>query len=260
MTLVSAFLFLGLQTAPSWTASADVTAGGARIELQSPNEDFYISVGAFGRYSWPFGTLEDHDIIISGNVVIIPDHLNYSNLFDAGGGFALEASVMFVRPPPPQKGAYGQALPRDPTAGLYVSFQSDSYEGDSTTDGNAFIDPDDLNLTAVLVGLKVTTDLGGGLIGEAHLGAGLVRYEAVDARVSLNGGGESTQELFEDSQEFAGEFRYRFSARLGPVGLVAGLGLRIMGGPDEGDSEVGDLLDTHAFWSFDFDVGVEIGF
>jgi hypothetical protein len=78
--------------------------------------------------------------------------------------------------------------------------------------------------------------------------------------VSRIAGGEETQELLEESEEIAAEFRFRFSARLGPVGLVGGLGLRLMGSPEEGDSAVGDLIDPEVFWSFDVDLGVELGF
>ena len=262
MFVASTILILGLaQQAPvSWTARTDSTADGARIEIQSPTEDFWISVGAFGRYSWPWGSLEDHDVIISGNAILIPDHLRYGDLFDPGTGFSLEASLMIFRPPPARHGAYGQVLPSGPYAGLYVSLQADSYEGNNISGGGGFIEPDDLDTTAVLAGLKVSTDLGGGAFGELRLGLGVVRYEAVDARVAMSLGGEETQELFEESESFASELRYRFSARLGPVGLVGGLGFRFMGGPKEGESALGDLMDAHAFWSVDLDLGVELGF
>jgi len=262
MVLAGAIMTLGLalQEPPSWTARAESTADGVRVEVQSPTEDFWFSVGAFGRYSWPGGALEDHDVIISGNTVIIPDHLRYSDLFDPGGGFSIEASAMIFRPPPPRQGAYGQALPRGPYAGFYATLQVDSYEGDGTHDAGSFIEPGDLDLATILVGLKVTTDVDSGLFGELRLGVGMVRYEAVTARVSLNGGGEETQELFGESQAFASELRFRFSARLGLLGLVGGLGFRYMGGPEEGDGAVGNLIDPGAFWSVDVDLGVELGF
>ena len=108
MVLAGAIMTLGLalQEPPSWTARAESTADGVRVEVQSPTEDFWFSVGAFGRYSWPGGALEDHDVIISGNTVIIPDHLRYSDLFDPGGGFSTEASAMIFRPPPPRQGGF----------------------------------------------------------------------------------------------------------------------------------------------------------
>ena len=253
-------LAAALQSPPSWTASAESTGNSARIELQSPSEDFFISVGAFGRVSWPFGALEDRDAVISGNTIIIPDHLRYGDLFDVGTGFSVEASLMIFRPPPQERGAYGQALPRGPYAGFYVAFQADSYEGDHVGDAAAFIEPDDLDVTTILVGLKVTTEVDAGIFGEARLGVGVARYDAVNARVSILGGGVESHELFQESQEIAAEFRFRFSARVGPLGLVGGFGLRMMGSPEEGDSPVGDLIDPEVFWSFDVDLGVEIGF
>jgi hypothetical protein len=113
---------------------------------------------------------------------------------------------------------------------------------------------------AAFVGLKVAVDLGGGGWGEVLLGAGVVRYESVDARVALVAGGVETQELFKESQAPAAEFRYRFSARLGPLGFVGGMGLRFMGGPDEAGSTLGSLFDTHPFWTYDLDLGLELGF
>ena len=262
MTLANAILFLGaaLQSPPSWTATAESAGNGAVIEIQSPTEDFWISVGAFGRYSWPFGTVEDRDAVIAGNTILIPDHLRYGDLFDDGVGFSLEASLMIFRPPREQRGANGQAPPKGPYAGLYVALQSDSYEGNRINGGGGFIDAGDMDLYAILAGLKVTTNVDSGLFGEARLGIGVVEYDPVSARVSLSGGGEDTQELFEESRAFAAEFRCRFSARLGPVRLAGGLGFRYMGGPQEGSGSLGALVDPGAFWSIDLDLGVELGF
>jgi hypothetical protein len=145
-------------------------------------------------------------------------------------------------------------------AGIYVSIQRDMYEGDRVSEGLAFIDPDDLDLTAGFVGLNVITDMGGGSYGSAHVGVGMARFEQVNARVSLAAGGDDKQELFQASEEFAMEFRYRFTARVGPLGLTGGLGFRYITGPEEGNSNVGDLIDTHPFWTFDVDFGVELGF
>lgn len=242
---------------PAWTvtAASDAIGSTARVELQSPDESFRLSVGAFLRLSWPLGSVDDHDALLAGNVVIVPDHIRYNDLFDPGAGIGLEASLMLFHPESRERGS-----PAGPSAGLYVSLQVDTFEGSPVSDGTAFIEPGDLDMATAFIGIVVATDLGGGGYGQAHLGAGLVRYDSVSANVSLNAGGSESQELFEESREFASEFRYRFNVRLGPLALAAGLGVRLMSGPDEGESAMGDLLETNAFWTFDADLGLELGF
>lgn len=244
---------------PAWSVASNTDAMGnsARIELVAPDDAYRFSVGAFGRFSWPFGKLDDQEAVIVGNTVLIPDHLRYSDLFETGWGVSLEASFNFYT-----EGKGGHRGPMDSgglRAGLYVSVQRDSYEGDRVSDGAFFIDPDDMTLTSGYIGVKVITGMGGSSYGEAHLGIGVARFDSVDAQVATISG-DQTQELFEESQEFALESRYRFSARLGPLALTGGVGIRYISGPDEGDSDVGHLLDAHAFWTFDLDFGVELGF
>ena len=255
---------LEVPVAPSsWTVMTDADALGnsARVELRGPNDAYSISVGAFGRFSWPFGALSDQDAFIVGNVVVIPDHLRYSDVFEGGWGVALEGSINLFTPM--QGGGARHGPPSSAgglKAGLYVSLQRDTYEGDRVSEGAAFVDPEDLNLTCGFIGVNVITDMGGGSYGQAHVGAGIARFESVSARVSLVGGGDDKQEMIQDSQEFAMEFRYRFTARVGPIGLTGGLGFRYTSSPEEGDGNLGDLLDAHPFWTFDVDFGVELGF
>ena len=248
---------------PAWTVKGDADALGsaARVDVISADKFYMFSVGAFGRVSWPFGAVSDQDAVIVGNVVVIPDHLRYSDLFEVGWGVALEASFNLFTPRRGGGGGREEAMGYGGLqAGVYVSLQRDSYEGDRISEGPVFIDPDSLGLTCGFIGLKVITDMGGGGYGAGHIGIGVARFDAVDARVSLTGGGDDSQEMLDASQEFAFESRYRFSARLGPLSLTGGVGIRIMGSPDEGSSPLGDLLDTHTFWTFDADFGLELGF
>jgi hypothetical protein len=249
---------------PTWTLRTDMDALGTRagFELSQPTDSGYLfSVAGFGRISWPFGALEDDEVYFIGNVILIPDHLRYSDVFEAGWGYGLEASVMFARhgptgPPHRGPGPHSPGL----NAGVYISLQADTYEGDNSSEGSASFEPDDLTMYAAYVGLKVSTHMGGGSYGDAHVGIGVVRYEAVDASYSLIGPGRQTDEFLEESQEFAFESRYRFSAKLGPVALFGGLGIRIMGSPEEADSVLGNGFDAHTFWTFDVDFGVQLGF
>ena len=247
---------------PAWTVAGDSDALGnsARVELRGPNDAYSISVGAFGRFSWPFGAVGDQEAFFVGNVVIVPDHVRYSDLFEGGWGYELEGSINLFTP---QQGGGRGGPPGGGgglKAGLYISLQRDIDEGDRVSEGTAFIDPEDMTLTCGFIGLNVITEMGGGSYGQAHIGAGIARFDAVDARVSLFGGGDQKQELFQNSDEFAMEFRYRFTARVGPIGLTGGLGFRYTTSPEEGDSNLGDILDAHPFWTFDVDFGVELGF
>jgi hypothetical protein len=248
----------------TWTYRAETDAVMSRAGFEvthAANDGYHFSIAGFGRISWPFGSLSDDEIYLVGNLILIPDHLQYSEVFEAGWGYGLEASFMFQRfgatgPGHRGPGPHSAGL----NAGVYLSLQTDTYEGDRESEGNASIDPDDLTMVAAFIGMKVSTVMGDGMYGDAHIGIGVVRYDQVDADVSIFGGPGEKQEFLEESQEFAFESRYRFSAKLGPVALFGGLGLRIMGSPDEGDSNLGSGIDAHTFWAFDVDFGVMLGF
>ena len=251
-------------TQPAWTLKTEANAIGtmAGFELsQQTDKGYLFSVAAFGRISWPFGALEDDEAYLIGNVIVVPDHLRYSDVFEPGWGYGLEASIMFARhgasgPPNRGPGPYSPGL----NAGVYISLQTDTYEGDNSSEGTASFEPDDLTMYQAFIGLKVSTNMGGGSFGDAHIGIGMVRYDSVDARFSLIGPGSQKEEFLEESQEFAFESRYRFSAKLGPVALFGGLGLRILGSPEEADTVLGNGFDAHTFWTFDIDFGVQLGF
>jgi hypothetical protein len=248
---------------PAWEVKTDVDAIGSRaeVELSHLAGGYRFSVSAFGRISWPFGALSDEEVFIVGNVILVPDHLRYSDVFEPGWGYGLEASVMFAQhgPSGPPYGGPGP-VSGGLNAGVYISLQTDTYEGDNTSEGGAFFEPDDMTMMAAFIGMKVSTAMGGGAFGEAHVGIGMVRYETVDAEYSLVGPGRQRDEFLEDSQEFAFESRYRFSARLGPFALFGGIGMRILGSPEEADTPIGSIFDAHTFWAFDVDFGVQLGF
>src|SRR5262245_793279 len=54
-----------------------------------------LTLGAQARVSLPFGEADEGTIIVSGNTVFIEDTIDYSELFDVGYGFTLEADLMF---------------------------------------------------------------------------------------------------------------------------------------------------------------------
>ena len=126
-------LLLPLATTEStWTyrAETDAVMSRAGFELTQANDGYLFSVAGFGRISWPFGALSDDEIYLVGNLILIPDHLQYGEVFEAGWGYGLEASIMFQRygPSGPHRGPgpHSSGL----NVGAYISLQTDTYEGD----------------------------------------------------------------------------------------------------------------------------------
>lgn len=209
-----------------------------------------LTLGAQARVSLPFGEADEGTIIVSGNTIFIEDTVDYSDLFNPGYGFTLEADLMF-RPiaPPDLEPRY-----RPAALGGFVAFEWDFYGGSSTRDrAGTAIRPETLRLPSVFVGVK-----GSGLVyehffGDLRFGLGGVHYPSLKAQFQPGGEGE----LFAESWEFAMELRMHFGWKLGPVGLVFGMGGRLFTPPDPGRDST---LDPGIFWTIDFEVGAEIGF
>ncbi len=211
---------------------------------------FGVAVAAQARVSLPFGAADEGDIFVVGNTVFIEGHLDYSELFDVGYGFALEADLM-ARP------RLDPAIdPRmQPAAmGGYVAFGWDWYPGDSTRDRTGTrVSPETLEIGTIFVGIKGAGVVQGNFTGDLRFGMGAVHYPTLEARFEPGGRGE----LFSESWEFAMELRMHFGWRFGPLGLMFGMGGRLMAPPDNGRQS---NLDPGILWTIDFEVGAELGF
>jgi hypothetical protein len=219
---------------------------------QYQGEGFRVGV-AFGgqaRVSLPFGEADEGDIFVVGNTVFIEGHLDYSELFDVGYGFALEADLMFRPLRDPEIDPRLQPV----DLGGYVALGWDWYGGDQTHDKTGtIVKPETLQLWTVFVGIKGAGIVQGNFTGDLRFGMGAVHYPTLKAQFQPGGRGE----LFSESLEFAMELRLRFGWKLGPLGLLFGMGGRLMAPPDNGRQS---NLDPGILWTFDFEVGAELGF
>jgi hypothetical protein len=224
-----------------------------RVPIYATQDDGFrigVTLGAQARLSLPFGEADEGAVFVSGNTLFIEETLDYSDLFDVGYGFTLEADLM-VRPLAPL-GVSPRYRPAD--IGGYVALGWDWYPGSSTRDeAGTRIRPDTLRLPSIFVGIKGAGLVEENFFGDLRLGFGAVHYPSLEARFEPGGRGE----LFAESWEFAMEIRMHFGWRLGPLGLVFGMGGRLMAPPDAG---LGSNLDPGIFWTLDFELGAEIGF
>ena len=214
--------------------------------------EFGLSAGAKVRWSTPFG-LADGDISwISGpggTVVFIDDTVAWSDLFDSGWGAEIEIALMMGRTREFQGGM---------RYGGYLALGIDHYEGDSVSgDFGGKIRPDDLDMSTFIVGGKGVHTLSETAVAGGRFGIGAVHYASVDATFSGPLVAGVRDEFLEDTWTFASEFRGHAGVKLGPLSLTAGLGLRILAPPREGDRLD---MDSGAFWTFDLDLGAELGF
>ena len=122
--------------------------------------------------------------------------------------------------------------------------------------GNS-ISVENLTMGTLLVGGKVIHTLGGGFYADGHVGLGVVHYSSVEGTFDGPGFVKFKDTVFEDTWTFASEFKGHAGYRLGPVGIVLGLGFRILAPPSEGGKFD---MNSGAFWTFDIDLGVELGF
>jgi hypothetical protein len=211
---------------------------------------FGVTIAGQARVSLPFGEADEGDILVVGNTVFIEGHLDYSELFDPGYGFTLEADLMAR----PQWDPEIDPRMQPAAMGGFVAFGWDWYGGDSTRDKTGTrVSPDTLKIGTIFVGMKGAGVVQGNFYGDLRFGLGAVHYPSLMARFEPGGRGE----LFSESWEFAMELRMHFGWKFGPLGLVFGMGGRLMAPPDNGRQS---NLDPCIFWTLDFEVGAELGF
>lgn len=224
-----------------------------RIPLYATQSEGFrigLTVGAQARVSLPFGQADEGTIIVSGNTIFIENTIDYSDLFNVGYGFTLEADLMF-RPdyPPDLEPRY-----RPAAIGGFVAFEWDTFGGSTARDRTGTeIRPEALHLPSVFVGVKGAGWVYEHFVGDLRFGLGGVHYPSLKAQFQPGGRGE----LFSESWEFAMEIRMHFGWKLGPVGLLFGMGGRLLTPPDPGAQS---NLDPGIFWTLDFELGAEIGF
>jgi hypothetical protein len=213
--------------------------------------DFTLNVAAHARYAIPFGAA-DRSYIVYGNGLWVVDHyVSWSDFFHPGWGFDLELDIFLAKngPGPNQQPGFNY--------GIAVVLTSDEFGGDHVNDSlGRSLSIENLTMSSILIGGKVIHTLGHGFYADGSFGVGAVHYSAVEG--TFSGLGPSFRdEILEDTWTFASQFRGHAGYRLGPLGIVAGLGFRIQAPPHEGDRI---SMNSGAFWTFDLDLGVELGF
>lgn len=235
---------------------------GASLRFQA-NEPFAVDVGLHGRLSFPVGQLQDADNIIitggGGATIIFDDHLRYRDLFDIGYGLALEAALLFIEPEQRRGGGMHSSAP---TFGIYASIQADEFGGDSVSDAaGAKLRADDMRIYSALAGIKFAQSIDARWFGDARIGLGIARYEEVEGKLTGAGGlASATGILFEATETWVFELRAHGGTRFGALAFVVGGGFRAIGQPDEGHGASSLDLSPETLYTFDIDVGVELGF
>jgi hypothetical protein len=93
--------------------------------------------------------------------------------------------------------------------------------------------------------------------GDVRVGVGLAHFPSLDAWFRTAATTGIKGELIADTWTFALELRVHAGWRLGPGAIVLGMGGRLIAPPKSGANVD---LGFEILWTFDFDLGLEIGF
>lgn len=218
----------------------------------APRDDgsLIVNFGIHGRVSIPFGAA-DRSYTTYYGYYFVDHYLSWADFFNPGWGFEVEADFFF--------GKNGPGHRRQPgfNYGLALLAQTDTYDGRRINDDfGASLSVDDMTANTIQVGGVVLQTLGNDFYYGGLIALGAIHYSEVGGTFS----GPFTafkDTVFRDTWTFASTFRANGGVRLGPVGLTIGMALRINAPPSEG----GRLsMNSGAFWTFDVDLGAEIGF
>jgi len=210
-----------------------------------------LNLGAHGRYSFPFGQVDRNAFVYNAGVVVIDRSVSWADLFHAGWGFDVELDLYFT--------GRGLTSPKgDLSAGLAFLFERSDFGGASVSDSSGGnVKFGSLDTTGLLLGGVVLQPLGHGAYTKGVLAAGAVRYSSVNATFSGPGPTQFSDEVFQSTWTIAGDLRALIGYRFGSLGVNFGIGLRIQAPPSE-SSRVS--INSGAFWVFDLNFGLDLGF
>ncbi len=216
--------------------------------------DMIINVGAHARFSVPFGAANRN---YSNNYYYgyyyVESYTSWADFFNPGWGVELEADFFFGKNGPGHRRTPGYNY------GLALIFQADQYFG-RTVHGDVAIDlkMEDMTATSLQIGGRFIQTLSTDFYYGGLIALGAVHYSQVDGTFSGPLVPVPTRDkIFRDTYTFASNFRMDGGYRVGSLGITLGAALRIMAPPS--DSSHMDM-DSGAFWTFDLDLGVDIGF
>jgi len=254
--MLTSFVLLALAAAPDAPGDAPPWTrlpAAARIEAGEGGSTLSLDLGLRGRVAVPHGSIGGKNAVPSPGLTVLPEGLRYNNLFDPGLGATIEADLMFEAGRP-----FGTA--GDPSrVGVYVAAQRDWLDGNRVTDDlGTSLTPDPMTITTLLAGVRGTLPLAPAFFVDIRVGAGAVRFDAVDAE--LTSPTPVDIGLFEAGWKAAAEARVHLRYRAGAVSFLIGAGARLSSGPDAAGAVNGSAIDPGALWLFDGELGIEIGF
>jgi hypothetical protein len=246
---------LPAQQQPAPLDNAPVEKAGRRQEDFERNRDdsLLVNFGLKARFSIPFGAA-DRSYYSYYNTYYVDHYYSWGDFFNPGWGLEAEADFFF--------GKNGPGHRRSPgfNYGLAVIVQVDEYYGRNI--GGDFgndLRLDDMSATTLMIGGRVLQTLGNDFYYGGLISLGAVHYTEVEGTFTgplfpLTG---QRDKILRDTYTFASNFAFNGGYRLGPIGLTLGGALRIMAPPSEGPHF---SMNSGAFWTFDINLGVEIGF
>jgi hypothetical protein len=210
-----------------------------------------VSVGAHARFTVPFGAADHSYTYYYGGLYYVDHYLSWADFFNPGWGFDIEADFYL--------GGNGPGRRRTPGFNYALAFlyQTDQYYGTKSSDGfGNTLSLDDMTANSLQVGGRVVQQLANDFFYGGLIAIGAIHYSEVEGTFS---GPFTTfrDSFFRDTWTIASTFRADGGYRLGAFAIVTGIGLRIMGPPSESTHV---SLNSGAFWTFDIDLGVELGF
>jgi hypothetical protein len=224
---------------------------GPRERRRSNEEELVFNLGLHARFSVPFGAADRSYATYPGGYYAVYNYLSWADLFNAGWGLELEADIFF--------GQNGPGYNRHPgfNYGVALILQADEFTGRNNTDsfGNT-LSLDNMTATSLQIGVKMIHAQQSGFYLEGMIAVGAIHYSEVDGSFSGPAFVKFRDVIFEDTYTIASTFKGGGGYRVGPLGFVLDIGLRIMAPPNTGRIS----MNSGAFWTFDINLGVELGF
>lgn len=215
------------------------------------DDDLNFSVGAHARFTVPFGAADRSYATYYGGYYVVDHYLSWADFFNPGWGYEMEVDIFL------SGDGRGRRTPGF-NYGLTLLYQTDLYYGTKSSDGFGHtLSLDDMTTNSLQIGGRVVQTTSSDFYYGGVIALGAIHYSEVEGTISGVGFTTFRDKVWRDTWTIASTFRADGGYRLGPVGIVVGAGLRIMGPPAEGTHW---SFNSGAFWSFDVDLGVEIGF
>lgn len=216
------------------------------------DDSLIVNFGVHGRFSVPFGAADRSYTTYYGGYYYYDHYLSWADFFNPGWGFEAEADFFFGRNGPGSRRTPGFNY------GLALLVQTDEYYGRSIDDSFGHtLSVDDMTANTIQIGGVVLQTLGNDFYYGGLIALGAVHYSETSGTFSSAFYPSFRDTVFRDTWTFASTFRANGGYRLGPVGITLGMALRILAPPSEGGRF---SMNSGAFWTFDLDLGVEIGF